>query len=492
MTRPPIADPTPPADSRAHPDPRPPNPPTPPTAGTHNVLLFGSGAREHAIAWKLRQSPLLGALFTDAPAHPGLGALAGPAAIPWSRKDHYELSKFAAAERIGLAVIGPEEPLADGLTDVLLGTDSMGDAGLAGVVLGGGRRPGSTSGGLAPVPYVFGPTRAAARLESDKVFSKQLMRDALVPTAEGRSFSEASAAVSYLESRTEPMVIKAAGLCKGKGVFLPDTLDQARAVVHRLMTERALGPAGATVVIEERLRGREVSVFAVTDGRTLVVLDPCQDHKRLLDGARGPNTGGMGALCPTPAIDERSLARVEREVLVPTIDALRRQGIEYRGVLYAGLMLTHAGPKALEFNVRFGDPECQALLVRMRGDLLHMMLAASGALGPGALERADLSTEPGAAVCLVMAAPGYPDAPRTGVPIAGIDRAEAVPGVRVFVAAARRDESGTLRSTGGRVLSITAVGADRHEARQRAYQAAKAIDFPGALLRTDIGTDIAG
>ncbi len=439
-----------------------------------NVLLIGSGAREHAIAWKLRQSPRLGQLFTANPENPGISALAAPADVLLDPKNTMRLQNFCLANRVQLAVIGPEEPLAAGLSDALLGEQSM---------------AGKSSGGLKGcVQAVFGPSQAAAQLESDKAFSKELMRSSLIPTADARTFTDFGAAKAYLESRESAQVIKAAGLAKGKGVFVPASLPEAIAALEQIMVKKAFGAAGDKVVIEERLKGREVSVFALVDGKNIFMLDACQDHKRLGDGATGPNTGGMGSLCPSPALDERLLAKIERDVVVPTIDALRRDGIEYRGVLYVGLMLTPAGPKVLEYNVRFGDPECQVLMSRLQGDLVEIMLAT----GSRGLDKVDLSFRPGAAVCVVLAAQGYPDNPRTGQVITGIDEARQVEGVEVFMGGVRRDAEGRLVTAGGRVLSVTAVGADVNEARKRAYAAADRIQFEGKVLRRDIGTDVVG
>jgi phosphoribosylamine--glycine ligase len=448
-----------------------------------NVLLIGSGGREHALAWQLRKSPTLGELYTDSPSNPGLAALARPTSARFNPKDTFELEQFCTKQRIGLVVVGPEEPLAQGIADALLGTRSNLPQGV--------RMPEHLKAAPAgAVPFVFGPLKAAAQLEADKSFAKDLMRSAAIPTAEAKSFTDPETASNYLRSRTDRPVLKASGLCKGKGVFLPDSLEEALSVVERIMVKREFGDAGRTLVIEERLKGREVSVFAITDGRTLMVLDACQDHKRLLDGAKGPNTGGMGACCPTRAIDERTLDRIQREVLVPTIDALRREGIEYRGVLYAGLMLTPGGPKVLEFNVRFGDPECQTLMMRFEGDLLQVLLAAAG--GPTKLDRVECSFARNVAVCVVMAAPGYPDDPRSDVPINNLDAAAKVQGVQIFHAATKRRPDGQLVSAGGRVLNVCAVGTTHDEARARAYEAVRLIDFPGAIVRTDIGTEVVG
>lgn len=469
-----------------------------------NVLLLGSGAREHALAWKLKQSPLLGELYTDSPKNPGLAAICTAADYTLVGRDTFPIENFCRKNNIGLAVIGPEEPLAAGMTDALMGVRSAGE----GVILA---KPHSGMSALeattlvnsgsvmnAAVQHVFGPSKAAAQLEADKAFAKEMMRAASIPTADGRVFKDFEAAKDYIHSRNDAYVIKATGLCKGKGVFLPNTPQEGTAVLERIMVKKEFGDAGKTVLIEERLKGREVSVFAIVDGRNLLVLDPCQDHKRLLDGAKGPNTGGMGALCPTPALDEKTMARVLKEVLVPTIDTLRREGIEYRGVLYAGIMLTPAGPKVLEFNVRFGDPECQVLMARMEGDLLALLMAAAGGAtgktGEGkGLDSVQIGTKPGASVCVVLAAPGYPDAPKAGIEINGLEAAQRVEGVQIFHAGTKRDEAtGKIVTAGGRVLSVTASGATTDEARTRAYQAADLIQFAGKQMRRDIGTEVVG
>ena len=444
-----------------------------PAAARLNVLLVGGGGREHAIAWKLRQSPRLGELYAIDTANPGLAALckpvdvgAGTEPFTLAKREFFPIRQWCAKHKIDLVVVGPEEPLAAGMADAL-------------------REP-IVPG--APVPMVFGPTRAAAQLEADKAWAKELMRSALIPTATGRSFTDHESAKAYFESRQEPPVIKASGLARGKGVFVPATKEEGLAALDRIMVKREFGDAGRTVVIEERLKGREVSVFALVDGRSIYILEACQDHKRLGDGATGPNTGGMGALCPTPALDEPTLSRIEREVLVPTVDALRRDGIEFTGVLYAGLMLTPGGPKVLEYNVRFGDPECQVLMRRLKSDLVSVLEAAC----TRRLDEITIEWERGPAVCVVLAAKGYPDAPRKGDVIDGLDDAATVPGAAIFHAGTTRDQRGRIVTAGGRVLNVTGQGATLDEARRCAYAAAERIRFDGKTLRTDIGTNVVG
>lgn len=429
------------------------------------MLLVGSGGREHALAWKLRQSPRLGELFITAPENPGLASLGRAVDVPVNIREIYRLKSFCDKNAVGLVVIGPEDPLAEGMADAL----------------------------IAQGRVVFGPIAAAARIESDKAWAKQLLRAASVPMAEGRWFSEISAARAYVQTREDPPVIKASGLCKGKGVIVPGSIDEALKALDRLMVKREFGEAGRTVVVEERLEGPEVSVLALVDGRNIYVLEPCQDHKRLMDDDAGPNTGGMGVYCPGGLVwgrDEALLDQIQSEILVPTLDALRREGIEYRGVLYAGIMLTPAGPKLLEYNCRFGDPECQALMMRLDADLIDVLMAC----GSHGLADMDLRWSPAASCCVVLAAPGYPEKPKKGVPIFGVEEASAVPGVQVFHAGTRVDTSlpadapSRLVTNGGRVLNVCASGSSIKEARERAYQAAALIRFEGKQMRTDIAS----
>jgi phosphoribosylamine--glycine ligase len=302
-----------------------------PTPDRVNVLLVGSGGREHALAWKMRQSKRLGDLWVDSNANAGLLSLGRACPEQLEAKQAFRLSRWCEREKIDLIVVGPEGPLEQDFATLLAGPDRL----------------------------VFGPSREGARLEWDKTFSKHLMRQVAIPTAEGRTFDSHEAAARYLASREEPVVVKASGLAAGKGVTVCANRDEALAALERIMVKREFGSAGGQVVIEERLQGQELSVLALVDGRTISVLDPCQDHKQVGEGDVGPNTGGMGAYCPTPLADDALLDEIQRLVLVPAIDGLRREGITFRGVLYAGLMLTAAGPKVLEFNTRFGDPETQ-------------------------------------------------------------------------------------------------------------------------------------
>lgn len=416
-----------------------------------NVLVVGSGGREHAICHALARSPRLGRLFCL----PGNGgtALLGTN-VMGDAADVKLALEVARRENIGLTVIGPEEPLAAGMAD------AFEQAGLA----------------------VFGPRAAAAQLEADKTYAKQLMRAQAVPTADARSFSDYRQACAYIETRDEALVVKAAGLAKGKGVIVCDEPHEALLVAERMLVKREFGPAGARIVVEERLEGREVSVLAIVDGATLHILETAQDHKRLLDGDRGPNTGGMGAYSPAPPIDAETMHQIEAQVFVPILDGLLRDGVRYRGVLYAGLMLTRGGPKVLEFNCRLGDPETQALLPRLRTDLLDVFEAAVH----GRLDEIRLDWDPRPALCVVMASAGYPNSPSERTPISGIP-VEA-PDVMVY-------QAGTLRlgertfAVGGRVLGVSALGDTLECARRRAYEVAGNISFEGAQYRGDIGLE---
>ncbi|HED53623.1 MAG TPA: phosphoribosylamine--glycine ligase [Phycisphaerales bacterium] len=421
-----------------------------------NTLLVGAGGREHALALALSQSPRLGTLHISNPENPGLASLGTPVDVPVSKAEIYRLNQYCDKHNIGLVILGPEGPIADGFTDALA-TD---------------------------IRLVFAPNAAAARLESDKAWAKQLMRSASIPTAEARVFSRFDRAMDYLQSRDEAPVIKAAGLAAGKGVVLPDSLEAGIEFLRACMEDGRFGDAGRTVLIEERLEGPEVSIHALVDGRNMYILETAQDYKRIGDNDTGPNTGGMGACSPNIHIDERAMETIQREILVPTIDALRREGIDYRGVLYTGLMLTPAGPKVLEYNVRFGDPECQAILARLRTDLIDMCIATC----TGRLNSVDIDFSPEPSCCVVLASEGYPESPNIGQPISGIDEAQALQNVQVLHAGTRRDDSGGYITASGRVLNVVATGSTRQDARDLAYHAAKAISFPGMKYRTDIGS----
>ncbi len=419
-----------------------------------NVLLIGGGGREHALAKALAASPNLGVLHTTHPQNPGLAKLAKPVDVPVAKAEIYRLAQYCDKHKISLVVIGPEAPLAEGYADALASDTRL----------------------------VFGPKASGAVLEADKAWAKQLMRGASIPTGDARVFTNLEQAVSYMQTREEPPVLKAAGLAAGKGVVLPANMDEAVAFLTDCLKGNKFGDAGRKVLIEERLEGPEVSVLALVDGRNIYVLETAQDHKRLKDNDEGPNTGGMGAFSPSTRIDEETMDLVQREILVPTIDALRREGIDFRGVLYAGLMLTPSGPKVLEYNVRFGDPECQAILPRLKSDFLDLCIATC----TGKLGNIDIEFDPRPSCCVVLASKGYPEKPVTGDIITGIPDAEKMGDVTVYHAGTKLDEKGNVVTAGGRVLSVVAIGKDMHDARERAYLAASKIDFPGKQLRTDI------
>ncbi|MEO0631724.1 MAG: phosphoribosylamine--glycine ligase, partial [Planctomycetota bacterium] len=366
-------------------------------SGPRNTLLIGGGGREHAIAERLAASNVIGELHVTHPGNPGIAKLGKAVDVPVSRGEIYRLQQYCDRHSIGLVVIGPEAPLADGFGDAMR-TESR---------------------------LVFGPDADGAKLEADKAWAKQLMRSASIPTAEGRTFTNPEAAIAYLETREDAHVVKATGLAAGKGVLVPASLEEAVAFVNACMVAKRFGDAGKTVLIEEMLEGPEVSLLALVDGRSIYTLETAQDHKRLLNGDEGPNTGGMGAFSPSRQLTDDDLDRIEREILVPTVDALKREGIAFRGVLYSGLMLTPAGPKVLEFNVRFGDPECQALLARLRSDLGEAIIATC----QGKLADIKLEFSPEASCCIVLATHGYPDSPRSGDVITGVEDAQSRDGV---------------------------------------------------------------
>jgi phosphoribosylamine---glycine ligase len=415
-----------------------------------DVLLIGGGGREHAIAWKLRQSKQLGKLYI-APGNAGTARCGENVAI----QDHDvpALVAFAREKRVGLAVVGPEEPLAKGAVDAL------------------------EAAGIK----AFGPNAAAAQLEADKAFSKQLMRAGALSTAEGRVFDRFSDAKAYIASRDEPVVIKAAGLAKGKGVIVCDDPAEGILAAEKIMVDRIFGAAGARIVVEDKLLGEEASILAFVDGHNIYVMESSQDHKPIGDGDTGPNTGGMGAYSPTPIITDEMMVRITREVLVPTVDAMSRNGTPFKGVLYAGLMVTSGGPRVLEFNVRFGDPETQPILMRLKSDLLEVFLAVC----EGRLEEVFLKWDPRPAVCVVMASGGYPGDYEKGKVITGLKEAEELGDVVVFHAGTQL-RGGDVVTSGGRVLGVTALGTDIAAAKARAYEAAGRIQFEGAYYRRDI------
>ncbi len=415
------------------------------------ILVVGSGGREHALAWALKASPLCEALFC-APGNAGIAREAS--LVPIGAEDIDALVGFARDQRIDLVVVGPEKPLVLGLVDRLE------EAGIK----------------------AFGPNARAAMLEGSKGFMKDLAIASGVPTAAYGRFSELASAETFIRERGAPIVVKVDGLAAGKGVTVATTVEEAIAAARAALQEHRFGDAGAQVVVEEYLEGEELSYFALVDGTNVLPLATAQDHKRVGDGDTGPNTGGMGAYSPppiaTPVLNDMILTRIVR----PTVAAMAAAGRPYRGVLFAGIVLTAAGPKLLEYNVRFGDPETQAMLVRLKSDLLPALLATVD----GMLSRFDLRWHDEVGLTVVMAAKGYPGTPLQGSEIRGLESAEAMPGVTVFHAGTALND-GRLIAAGGRVLNVTALGADVAEARARAYAAIDRIDWPQGFCRRDIG-----
>jgi len=414
------------------------------------ILVVGSGGREHALVWTIAASPLVDRVYC-APGNAGIAEDAE--CVPISVMDTAGIIAFCKQAAIDFVVVGPEAPLVSGLVDALEGE------------------------GIA----AFGPSAAAAALEGSKGFMKDFCAREGIPTAAYRRFNDATAAKAYIAAQGAPIVVKADGLAAGKGVVVAVTLAEANEAVDAALGGR-FGAAGAEIVVEEFLAGEEASFFALCDGTHALPLAAAQDHKRAGDGDTGPNTGGMGAYSACAAVTPEIEGQVMERIILPTVRAMAREGRPFKGVLFAGLMLTEAGPKLLEFNVRFGDPECQALMMRLHSDLVPALMAARD----GVLNRVDLRWYDQAAICVVMAANGYPDDPQRGTEIRGLDAAGADPEVKIFHAATKRDGNRFL-ADGGRVLGVTATGDDLAEARQRAYAAVSKIDWPGGFCRRDIG-----
>jgi phosphoribosylamine--glycine ligase len=418
------------------------------------ILVIGKGGREHALAWKLAQSPRAERVFC-APGNAGTAGDAVNVPIEVSSFDH--LARFAKKENVGLTVVGPEDPLAAGIVDYF------------------------QKEGLR----IFGPTRESAQLEASKVFAKNLMRHADVPTAEFRIFDHPDPARIFIASRNYPVVVKADGLAAGKGVIVCSTKEEALAAIDRVMVREEFGrTAGRQVVIEKRLQGEELSIQALVAGRTIVPLQPTQDHKAAFDGDTGPNTGGMGAYCPAPLATPPLLYAIDQDVLVPTVHAMKRSRRPFRGVLYAGLMVTPQGPRVLEYNCRFGDPETQPLLMRLRTDLLDLLEAVVDERLPEFESR--LEWDPRPAVCVVLASKGYPGNYERGLIVDGLAEAGKLADVKVFHGGTRLDGH-RVRTDGGRVLGVTALGDTLADAQRRAYDAVGRISFPGMFYRRDIG-----
>jgi len=421
-----------------------------------NILVVGAGGREHALAWKLAQSPRADRVFV-APGNAGTATEQGKIEnVPIKEHNVPALAQFAKENNIGLTVVGPEVPLCAGIVDAF------------------------EKEGLR----IFGPNKAAARLEGSKIFCKEILRKGNVPTAVYHSFLRGNDAIEFLNGdRDMPIVVKADGLAAGKGVFVCNGSAEAIDAIQRITKNREFGSAGDSLVLEERLQGQEASVLAITDGKTIVTLQPAQDHKAAYDGDTGPNTGGMGAYCPAPLVDDAALHWIEEHILVPTVHALNCNGDPFKGILYAGLMMTKHGPKVLEYNVRFGDPECQPLLLRLKTDLVDVFEATID----GTLDQiAPLDWDDRTAVCVVMASKGYPGEYEKGFVIQGLNKAVKVPNTKVFHAGTALNESGEIVTSGGRVLGVTGVGASVTEAKQAAYAAVECIHWNGAWCRKDI------
>ena len=415
------------------------------------VLVVGGGGREHALAWKIAQSPMVEQVYC-APGNAGMARVATCVDIGVSEFDR--LMAFAMEHEVGLTVVGPEAPLTEGICD------RFAEAGLD----------------------VFGPSAAAAQLEGSKAFAKGIMERYGIPTAAYGEFDDADEAVRYVEAQGAPIVVKADGLAAGKGVTVAGTVEEAVAAIRAAMVEGAFGDAGSRVIIEECLVGEEASILALSDGETVLPLVPSQDHKAIYDGDAGPNTGGMGAYSPAPVVTADMFEEIERRVLVPCVEGMAQEGAPYTGILYAGLMITDSGPKVIEFNCRFGDPEVQVVLPRMKSDLVPLLLATID----GTLADADPEWDEGACVTVVMASGGYPKAYEKGKVITGLDEAEREDGVVVFHAGTKLAD-GAVVTNGGRVLDVTAVGRDVPSAIDKAYRAVACIHFDAAHYRRDIG-----
>ena len=414
------------------------------------ILVVGSGGREHALAWKLRQSPHAQRIFC-APGNAGTAEIGENVAI--SASDLDALVRFAKENRVDLTVVGPDDPLAAGIVDLFAAEELR----------------------------VFGPTKSAARVEASKIFAKELMRAQKIPTAEASTFSDSNEALRYCERVKFPVVIKADGLALGKGVIIAGDAPTARLAIDEMMNQRRFGEAGRHIVIEELLRGTECSVHALVDGNNYLLLQSARDHKRAFDGDQGPNTGGMGAFSPANNWNSRLQSQFETEIMRPFLHSLLQERIRFRGLLYPGLMMTSEGPRVLEFNCRFGDPETQALLPRMKSDLLPLLEATID----GKIDTCAIEWDPRVAVTVVLASGGYPGKYETGKPISGLAEAAKVEGVQIFHAGTKR-ESGEIRTAGGRVLAVTALGSTIEDARERVYHAVSRIYFENCHYRRDI------
>jgi len=416
------------------------------------VLVVGGGGREHSLVWKIRQSPEVDELYC-APGNAGIAQQAE--CVPVGAEEIDKLKEFALEKAVDLTVVGPEAPLIKGIVNEF------------------------ESAGMR----IFGPSKAAARLEASKSFAKEIMRSRDVPTAEFRVFTDADEALEYVRSVEPPVVVKADGIAAGKGVTVAHDRAAAETAITRCMVERAFGDAGNRIIIEECLEGEETSILAFTDGETVVPMVSSQDHKPVYDNDQGPNTGGMGAYSPAPVVSEEMEKEIHDQIMIPVVRAMAEGGIPYRGVLYAGLIITTDGPKVLEFNARFGDPENQVIMPRLTSDIVPVLMACTGA---GTLRDQKLEWLPNACVTVVMASGGYPGSYQKGFPIEGLDEAESADDVVVFHAGTAIKDS-RIVTAGGRVLGVTALGADIPSAIERAYDAVGKIKFEGAHYRKDIG-----
>jgi phosphoribosylamine--glycine ligase len=414
------------------------------------ILVIGGGGREHALVWKLRQSQSVDRIFC-APGNAGTEAIAENVAI--AAIDLQALVQFAKQNKIDLTVVGPDDPLAAGIVDLF----------------------------AAEKLRVFGPTKSAARLESSKIFAKELMRAQKIPTAEAKTFTDSDEALSYCQQLKFPVVIKADGLALGKGVIIAPDAATAKSTISSMMTERRFGEAGRRIVIEEFLRGTECSLHALVDGKNYLLMESARDHKRIFDGDEGPNTGGMGAFSPANNWNRDMQSQFGGDVMLPLLQGLQRERIEYRGLLYPGLMITADGPRVLEFNCRFGDPETQALLPRLKSDLVTLFEATID----GKIDNCTIEWDPRVAVTIVLASGGYPGKYETGKPISGVDEAANLDGIEIFHAGTKRVND-QIVTAGGRVLAVTALGSTIAAARDLAYSAVSRIQFDGCHFRRDI------
>jgi phosphoribosylamine--glycine ligase len=427
------------------------------------VLVVGGGGREHTLAWKIGQSKRVDQVFV-APGNAGSALDAENVDI--ADNDIEQLVRFAKKQSIGMTVVGPEVPLCLGIVDAFRQQDLR----------------------------VFGPSKEAAQLEGSKIFCKQMLAHAQVPTADYHEFDDAQSGIEFLNNRfpadednpskvvAAPLVVKADGLASGKGAIVCSTRSEVFEAIDRIAVQKEFGTAGKRYIIEEKLSGQETSVLALTDGKTIITLPPAQDHKPAYDGDRGPNTGGMGAYCPTNAIDAETLSWVEANILVPTIHSMKRSRRPFTGILYAGLMMTGQGPRVIEYNVRFGDPECQAILMRLQTDIVDLFDAA---IDRDLENFPDLQWDPRPSVCVVMASEGYPGKYDKGLPIRGLEEAAKIPDAKVFHAGTKL-QGDQVVTNGGRVLGVTGIGASVSEAKRNAYAAVKCIRWPGAWCRKDI------